>query len=83
MPPPDLDIGDSLKIAIVPALIGLVVYYYFRDLWFIYGALFALAAFGAWMFVSSIKRKPAHLLEVEKWRKTWICKRCGEKFIPQ
>ena len=42
-----------------------------------------LAAIGALALAWFIKSLPKHNQAVSQWQKSWICRSCGEKFIPQ
>jgi hypothetical protein len=68
--------------AIIPTLIGIVIHRTFPDMWYFYGALYALGAFGMWSTVAEVRRKPAYFAALDRWKKTWICQRCGDKFVP-
>jgi hypothetical protein len=35
-----------------------------------------------WWLRSVNQRMPEYNAALERWRKTWICKRCGTKFVP-
>lgn len=40
-----------------------------------------IAAAAIWLFFS-FRKLPSHRTNVERWRKSWICAACGDKFVP-
>ena len=48
------------------------------ELWFVFASLGACAL----MWASFIASRPKYRAKLERWRNTWICKHCGQFFVP-
>jgi hypothetical protein len=36
-----------------------------------------------WWVVTAFRHLPQHRLDKERWSRSWICARCGHKFVPE
>ena len=45
-------------------------------------ALIAFAVYAGWRIVKVVGGLPAHGAAMARWRDSWICGRCGAKFVP-